>query len=226
MDKGKLIVLEGLDGSGKSTQIKLLKEKLLVFSKKIVQIKLPDYESDSSALVKMYLNGDFGNKPENVNVYAASVFYASDRYANYNLKWKQDYLSGAIILADRYTTSNMVHQSVKLPQNEWNGYIEWLNNLEYAKLKIPKPDLVIYLDMPISISQKLMTKRYGDENKKDVHERDLNYLFKCRNAAEYVGKKEGWKKVECANGEIPRTPNEISNDVFNYVLEFLKSENA
>lgn len=226
MNKGKLIVLEGLDGSGKSTQIKLLKEKLSDSYKKIVQIKLPDYESESSALVKMYLNGAFGNKPEDVNVYAASAFYAADRYANYNLKWKNDYLDGALILADRYTTSNMVHQSVKLPKEAWDGYIEWLNDLEYEKLKIPKPDLVIYLDMPISVSQKLMTGRYGDENKKDVHERNLEYLFKCQKAAEYAGKKENWKKVECSDGEAPRTPDEISKDVLSCVLKFLKNENA
>lgn len=226
MNRGKLIVLEGLDGSGKSTQIKLLKERLLGLSKKVVQIKLPDYDSASSALVKMYLNGDFGNKPEDVNVYAASTFYASDRYANYNLKWKKDYLEGAIILADRYTTSNIVHQSVKLPQSEWDGYIEWLNDLEYKKLKIPKPDLVIYLDMPVFVSQKLMTGRYGDEAKKDIHERDLEYLFKCQNAAEYAGAKENWKRIKCASGENPRTPNEISADVFACVLEFFESKNA
>ena len=179
---GKLIVIEGLDGSGKSTQINRLVEKLnKTTDLKIRQIKLPDYESDCCIPVKKYLNGDFGKNPDDVNAYAASSFYAVDRFANYKLKWKNDYDSGTLILADRYTTSNAYHQATKLPEDEWNEYFAWLEDFEYSKIKIPKPDAVIYLDMPIEISQRMMSERYnGDETRKDIHEANVQYLLKCR----------------------------------------------
>ncbi|MBQ1451182.1 MAG: deoxynucleoside kinase, partial [Clostridia bacterium] len=168
---GKLIVIEGLDGSGKSTQTKLVKEYLESKGADVHQIKLPDYESDSSALVRMYLRGEFGSSPADVGAYAASSFYAVDRYANFVTKWKEDYESGRIILADRYATSNAAHQMTKLARDEWDDYLAWLEDFEYVKIGIPKPSLVVFLDMPVEISQKLMTSRYsGDEGKKDVHE--------------------------------------------------------
>ena len=156
---GKLIVIEGLDGSGKSTQTELLQKKLAALSVDTKRIKLPDYDDPSSTLVRMYLGGEFGNDPSCVNVYAASSFYAVDRYASYSRHWKEDYLSGKVILADRYTSSNAVHQAVKLPQSEWDDYIKWLCDYEYEKLAVPKPDRIIYLDMPVDVSQRLMTKR-------------------------------------------------------------------
>lgn len=219
----KMIVIEGLDGSGKSTQIEILKNALQKQGKKIKQIKLPDYDSQSSALVKMYLAGEFGKTPQEVNAYAASTFYAVDRYANFMNKWKQDYESETLIIADRYTTSNAAHQMVKLPRGQWDEYLEWLEDIEYTKIGIPKPNLVIYLDMPIEISQKLMTSRYGgDEVKKDVHECNVEYLKSCRNAALYATEKLGWKPVKCSQGESPRSIDEISKDIMNFVkLEVL-----
>ncbi|MEG0978736.1 MAG: deoxynucleoside kinase [Oscillospiraceae bacterium] len=218
-----MIVIEGLDGSGKSTQIEILKNALQKQGKKIKQIKLPDYDSQSSALVKMYLAGEFGKTPQEVNAYAASTFYAVDRYANFMNKWKQDYESETLIIADRYTTSNAAHQMVKLPRGQWDEYLEWLEDIEYTKIGIPKPNLVIYLDMPIEISQKLMTSRYGgDEVKKDVHECNVEYLKSCRNAALYATEKLGWKPVKCSQGESPRSIDEISKDIMNFVkLEVL-----
>jgi len=188
--KGKLIVIEGLDGSGKSTQIEYLKNKLS--GRNVHQMNLPDYDSDSSALVKMYLRGDFGKKPEDVNAYAASAFYAVDRFANYKMKWKEFYDNGEIIISDRYTTSNAYHQATKVPKDDRAEFFYWLEDFEYGLLGIPEPNAVIYLDMPIEISQKMMTERYhGDETKKDIHESNLDYLYKCREAALDAGHLSG-----------------------------------
>lgn len=213
--KGKLIVIEGLDGSGKSTQTALIKEKIEKSGKTIKQIKLPDYESDSSALVRMYLGGEFGSNPSDVNTYATSLFYTVDRYANYTKVWKEDYLNGTVILADRYTTSNAVHQMVKLPKDKWDEYLNWLEDIEYKKVAIPKPDAVIFLDMPVDVSQRLMTERYsGDENKKDVHEANVSYLNACHESALYAADKLGWIVVKCSDGVNPRPIDEINADIF------------
>lgn len=215
----RLIVIEGLDGSGKSTQVEILKNALQEKGIDVKQIKLPDYENPSSTLVKMYLNGDFGASPKDVNAYAASTFYAVDRFASFTKKWKNDFENGTLILADRYTTSNASHQMVKLPKNEWASYLNWLEDFEYNKVGIPKPSLVIYLDMPVEISQKLMTSRYGgDEVKKDVHECNVEYLKACRQASLYAAKELGWKCVECSNGDMPRSIEEISKDIIHLVL--------
>ena len=214
--KGKLIVIEGLDGSGKSTQIEYLKNKLS--GRNVHQIKLPDYDSDSSALVKMYLRGDFGKKPEDVNAYAASAFYAVDRFANYKMKWKEFYDNGEIIISDRYTTSNAYHQATKIPKDDRAEFFYWLEDFEYGLLGIPEPNAVIYLDMPIEISQKMMSERYhGDETKKDIHESNLDYLYKCRDAALDAAEKMGWYVVKCNDGDEPRTIESIGDEIFNII---------
>ncbi len=211
---GKLIVIEGLDGSGKSTQTKLVREYLESKGADVHQIKLPDYESDSSALVRMYLRGEFGSSPTDVGAYAASSFYAVDRYANFVTKWKEDYESGRIILADRYATSNAAHQMTKLARDEWDEYLAWLEDFEYVKIGIPKPSLVVFLDMPVEISQKLMTSRYsGDEGKKDVHEADVAYLSACRTAGLYAAEKLGWSIIRCFEGDEPRAIEDIAADI-------------
>lgn len=215
----RLIVIEGLDGSGKSTQVEILKKAIEKIGINVKQIKLPDYENPSSTLVKMYLNGDFGANPNDVNAYAASTFYTVDRFANYTKKWKSDYDDGTLILADRYTTSNVAYQMVKLPKEQWAEYLNWLEDFEYNKIGIPKPSLVIYLDMPVEISQKLMTSRYnGDEEKKDVHECNVEYLKACRQASLYAVKELGWKCVACSNGDNARQIEEISKDIEHLVL--------
>ena len=223
MMKGKLIVIEGLDGSGKSTQVRLLAERFKKENISFRQIKLPDYEDESSTLVRMYLAGEFGSRPEDVNIYAASSFYAVDRYASYKRHWSGDYLGGTVILADRYTTSNAVHQTVKLPREEWDGYISWLTDYEYVKMGIPKPDCVIYLDMPVEISQRLMTKRYeGDEVKKDIHEANVEYLHRCREAALFAAQKLGWNVIVCSSDSVnPRPVEEIGEAVYNAVKDEL-----
>lgn len=222
---GKLIVIEGLDGSGKSTQIERLKKRLNDCDIAVRQIKLPDYDDKSSTLVKMYLGGEFGSQPSDVNIYAASSFYAVDRYASYNRHWKNDYLGGTLILADRYTTSNAVHQAVKLPSSQWADYIDWLCDYEYNKLGIPRPDKVIYLSMPVEISQKLMTARYnGDEVKKDVHEANVSYLIKCSEAAAFAADCMGWETVECSDGKNPLSIDAISDKIFEIVKKELSIE--
>lgn len=175
MSKGKLIVLEGLDGSGKATQAKLLAAHLKEQGFSVREITFPNYESDSSALVKMYLAGQFGQHPDDVNAYAASSFYAVDRYASYKKDWGSFYENGGIVIADRYTTSNAVHQCSKLPPEQWESFLGWLFDFEFHLLGLPAPDEVIYLQVDPAVSQKLMTGRYhGDESRKDVHERTSN----------------------------------------------------
>ena len=186
----KIIVIEGLDGSGKATQTKLLEKKLLKNGKSVRRLEFPDYESPSSALIKMYLAGEFGDKPEDVNAYAASAFYAVDRIASFLKYWKKDYEQDTVILSDRYATSNLIYQMSKTDEEQWESFIEWQNDFEYTKMGIPKPDTVIYLDVDPNISQRLMEKRYnGDISKKDLHEKNLSYLLKCRKGALYTAKK-------------------------------------
>jgi len=219
---GKLIVIEGLDGSGKSTQTELIKERIIQSGSVVKQIKLPDYDSDSSALVKMYLGGCFGSDPKAVNTYAASLFYTVDRFANYTNVWKEDYLNGAVILADRYATSNAVHQMVKLEKDKWDEYLSWLEDIEYNKVAVPKPDVVIFLDMPVEVSQTLMTGRYnGEESRKDVHEADVGYLKACHESAMYASEKLGWFVVHCADGDSPRSIEDINDEVFSIIKNYI-----
>ena len=223
MNNGKLIVIEGLDGSGKGTQTALLTKALSDMNIKVKQVSFPDYDNPSSALVKMYLNGELGNKPDDVNAYAASSFYAVDRYASYRQFWQSDYESGTVILADRYATSNAIYQLSKLKDDERNDFLSWLEFYEYTQLQLPKPDAVIYLDMPIEISQQLLNQRYnGDTSKKDLHESNFEFLKQCRKSALYASSQQGWKLVECSKDNKPRSIEDIHTDVLQLVLDTLK----
>lgn len=215
---GRLVVLDGLDGSGKSTQFNALDAYFSAQGIHYRQISFPDYDQPSSALVKMYLNGEFGNSPDAVSAYAASSFYAVDRYASYKKFWQKDYESGALILAARYTTSNAIHQMSKLPEAEWDGYLAWLEHYEYTLLGLPRPDQVIFLDMPPEISQRLLSSRYGgDECKKDIHERNRAYLLTCRRAALAAAERLGWKVVSCAAGDAPRSVEDITRELIGII---------
>ena len=214
--KGRLIVIEGLDGSGKATQAKRLAAALQQHGKRVREISFPNYDSDSSTLVKMYLSGAFGTQPGDVNAYAASSFYAVDRYAGMKQDWGAFYDSGGILIADRYTTSNAVHQCCKLPGAQWDAYLDWLFDYEYRLLGLPTPDLVVYLRLGIETSQRLMSERYhGDEKKKDIHESNLSYLEQAHLAADYCASKYDWKTVECAERGSLRCIDEIGADVWN-----------
>lgn len=217
---GKLIVIEGLDGCGKSTQLELLPKNLLEKGIESKSVSFPDYDSDSSALVKMYLSGAFGKKPGDVNAYAASLFYAVDRFASYKTNWGEFYNQDGVIVSGRYTTSNAVHQTSKMDECYWKDFLDWLYELEYNKVGIPKPDKVIFLDMPVEVSQKLLSGRYkGDEAKKDIHESDTEYLDKCRKAAMFTAQYSGWTIIPCAKDGEPRSIEEIAKDILEETLK-------
>jgi len=210
-----LIVLEGLDGSGKSTQLALLQQWLAQQGNEPLTIKLPDYDDDSSVLVRQYLAGRFGDQPGDVNAYAASMFYAVDRYANYKLKWAQAHADGRAILADRYTTSNAYHQASKLAPEQWADYFAWLEDTEYHKLGLPKPDLVLYLDMPTALSHMLTGKRGAQ----DIHESATDYLALCRKAALAAAEHYGWHIIPCAHDGAIRSIDEIHAEIVRWVGE-------
>ena len=219
---GKLIVLEGLDGSGKSTQLDLLFKKLVDGGTDCKWVSFPNYNDDSSALVKMYLDGQFGTKPDDVNAYAASCFYACDRFASFKKDWGKDYNEGSVIVSGRYTTSNAVHQCSKLPEEEWENFLSWLYDFEYNKLGIPAPDKVIFLDVPNEISQKLLDGRYNaDGGHKDIHERDTAYLEKCRKAALFTAKFSGWTCISCAKEGKLRSIEDISKEILEETLKVI-----
>ncbi|MDE6678694.1 MAG: thymidylate kinase [Ruminococcus sp.] len=211
---GKLIVIEGLDGSGKHTQALLLRDYLESTGKSVKLVSFPDYESPSSSLVKMYLSGDFGTDADSVNPYASSTFYAVDRFASFRTKWKDFYENGGIVIADRYTTSNAVHQCSKLPKDQWDGFLKWLFEFEYEYMGIPQPDIVIYLRADTAVSQKLISGRYNsDESKKDIHERDVDYLKRSQISADYCAEKLGWNIIECIENGFMRSVESISEEV-------------
>lgn len=222
MSKGKLIVIEGLDGSGKATQTAMLTNSLINKGKDVKQVSFPDYNNPSSSLVKMYLKGELGSKPDDVNAYAASSFYAVDRYASYKKFWQNDYENGKIIIADRYTTSNAIYQLSKVEPENQRDFLQWLKYYEYQLLGLPEPDAVIYLDMPIEISQRLLTERYnGDDEKKDLHESNFLFLQQCRKSAIYSAEQQGWQIVKCAKENEPRTIDDIHCEVLKLVEMFV-----
>ena len=216
--KGQLIVIEGLDGSGKATQANRLLEALAAQGKPVRKVSFPNYASDASAPIRMYLAGEFGKDPSAVNAYAASTFFAVDRYASFKKDWAEFYDNGGIIIADRYTTFNAVHQCSKLPKEQWDGYLSWLFDFEYRLMGIPAPDRVIYLQVDPTVSQKLMTGRYrGDESKKDIHESNLSYLDRSREAAEYCAQALGWQTVHCVLAGELRPIEDISREILSIV---------
>lgn len=223
---GKLIIFEGLDGSGKGTQAALAHDALTKLGRAPRVVSFPHYESDSSALVRMYLSGQFGSKPDDVNAYAASTFYAVDRFASYKTDWGEFYRHNGLVLADRYTTSNAVHQCSKLPPMHWDGFLNWLFDFEYKKIGVPAPDLVLYLAVDPDVSQKLLSARYhGDESRKDIQEKDTEYIARSRAAAEYCARTLGWQRIECTqtvnNEKIIRPVEDIHAEVLAQIKEIL-----
>lgn len=222
---GILIAIDGVDASGKQTQTELLKKRLVEDGKNIKAVSFPAYDNPSSTLVKMYLNGDFGEKPSDVNAYATSTFFAADRFATYRTDWGKDYNSGTIILADRYVSSNLIHQASKVDNSaEKDKFLTWLDDLEHNIYGLPRPDVTIFLDMPPEYGAMLMKDRANKSNgtdKKDIHESDFSYLETSYNNAVYVAERFNWKRVSCVkNGEI-RSVEDIHNDIYSIIKEIL-----
>ena len=211
---GKLFVFEGTDGSGKATQTELLCRYLERCAVPYRKLTFPRYGQPSAAMVQAYLDGQLGRAPGDVNAYAASLFYAVDRYASYKQDWGGFYESGGLVVADRYTTSNAVHQASKLPDGEREAYLDWLFDLEYRRLGLPQPDRVLYLDMPAAAAERMLRSReQATGTRADIHERDAAYLLRCRQNAREVVRRCGWQVIPCASGETPRTPEEIHSRV-------------
>ena len=215
---GKLIVIEGTDGSGKSTQFRLLSEHLQKEAVEFKHIVFPRYSEESSALIRMYLSGQFGSRPDDVNAYAAASFFAVDRYASYKQDWGTWYEEGGLIVSDRYTTSNAVHQASKEQGEAQQAFLKWLYEFEYDKLGLPRPDLVIYLDVPTAFTEKMMRSREAATNTQaDIHEQDMTYLTTCRETGRAAANYYGWKIIECVRDGQMRTIEDIHQEIYQLV---------
>ena len=221
---GKLIVIEGVDSSGKETQTKLLYEALKAENNLVEKISFPDYESDFCLPVKRYLAGDLGDNPDDVNAYAASSFYAIDRYASYKTKWGAFYENGGTVVCDRYVTSNIVHQAMKI-HGDKKPFIDWLTDFEYNKLGLPVPDAVIFLDMPPEFAQMLMAERKNKitgEDQKDIHEKNASYLQQAYDNAVVVAEHLGWHRIYCVEDGKFKKIEEIHKEISQFLSKKLK----
>lgn len=218
--RGKLIVFEGIDGSGKSTQFELMCRCLDEMDYEYKRLVFPQYEEPSSALIRMYLDGQFGQKPGDVNAYAASAFYAVDRYASYVKVWRDFYLQGGTILADRYTTSNAIHQGSKLSADLRMQYLKWLEEFEYDLMGLPRPDKVLYMDVTLEVALANMRQRESSTDKSgDIHEADERYLADCLEAACFAANFYGWSRVTCAHDGEMRHLDDIHKDIFSLTFQ-------
>ena len=219
---GKLIVFEGTDGSGKATPAKLLAQRLRDEGVPFQEIDFPRYGKPSAVMVEEYLRGAYGKKPGDVSAYAATLFYAMDRYASYKEDWGNFYEAGGLVLANRYTTSNAVHQASKLPPTEREAYLSWLFDLEYKRLGLPEPTLVLYLDLPTELTEQMMRQRQEETGvSADIHERDETYLRNCRQNARQVARDCGWTVLNCARDGQIRTVEDIHGEVYRKVRKVL-----
>ena len=223
---GKLIVFEGTDGSGKATQAKLLCETLAQRGIAYREIDFPRYGNPFAEPANLYLHGALGNRPGDVNAYAASVLYAVDRFASYKEDWGGFYEEGGIVVANRYTTSNAVHQSSKVPPEERLAFFQWLFDFEYGRLGLPEPDLVLYLDMPTERAVDMLRQRERDTHTQgDIHETDSAYLATCRQAALEAAERYGWTKIPCLDQEGRlRRIDEIHQDIWQAVRPLLETK--
>lgn len=226
---GILIAIDGVDSSGKQTQTELLYDRLKNEGKRVRKISFPAYDKASSVLVKEYLSGDYGKNPEDVNAYAASVLFAVDRFSTFRKDWKKDYDDGVIIIADRYVSSNMIHQAGKISDEKGKDeFLDWVEDLEFKKLSLPVPTITVFLDMPTEYGVKLMENRNnkitGNE-KKDIHESDKNHLEASYKNAFYVADKFGWNVVSCVKNNEIKTINEINDEIYKIIIEKITTKN-
>ncbi len=221
--EGKLIIIEAGDGCGKATQTARLYERLTAEGYPVKKVGFPDYASPSSALIKMYLGGEFGTQPDAVNAYAASAFFAVDRFASYKTSWGEWYRQGGIILADRYTTSNMVHQAVKIAdESAKDSFLDWLWDLEFVKFGLPVPNQVLFLDVPPDLSSRLLAERSvkaGDEP--DIHERDMDYLARCYHSYRLLAARYGWQSIDCVSADGLKSVDQIHQAIYHSVKTIL-----
>ena len=219
---GRLIVFEGTDGSGKATQSRLLCEHLQRENIPYKNITFPQYGKPSAAMVQEYLDGNLGRRPGDVNAYAASLMFSMDRYASYKQDWGAFYEAGGLVIADRYTTSNAVHQTAKLPPEERDAFLDWLFDFEYRLLGLPEPTRVLYLDMPTEATEQMMRLREAaTHTKADIHEKDQAYLRRCRENAAHVVARCGWTRIDCARAGAPRLIDDIHNEVMTCVADLI-----
>lgn len=225
---GKLIVIEGTDSSGKETQTRKLYERLEKEITNVRKLSFPNYKSPACEPVKMYLAGAFGDNALDINPYPVSTMFAIDRYASYKMEWEKFYQDGGIIVTDRYTTSNMVHQASKIESiDKKNEYLDWLEELEYSKMGIPRPDLIIFLNMPTETAAELMAQRKNKitgEDIKDIHEKDISYLKKSYENACNIAKKYNWLEIKCVENGKLKTIDEIGEEIFSVVKKILYME--
>ena len=225
---GKLFVIDGTDGSGKQTQFDLLKKHLDKDGIEYQTVSFPNYDSPSSALVKMYLSGEFGEDAKKISPYIASTFYAADRYATFTKDFKKYYDEGGIILADRYTTANMVHQAGKIKdEKEREKFLNWLFDLEFNIYGLPVPTQVFFLNMPPKIVKELIKNRenkFTHNEKKDIHERDQKHLEESYNAACSLAKKYNWNEIHCVKNDILRTREDIHEEVYEVVCKEIRKK--
>lgn len=220
---GKLIVIEGTDGSGKSTQFRLLTDRLTAENIPFQKIVFPQYSQESSALIRMYLGGEFGSRASDVNAYTASTFYAVDRFASYKKVWGSWYERGGLVVADRYTTSNAVHQASKEPEEKREDFLKWLYELEYDHMGLPRPDLTIYLDVPTDFTEKLLRSREQSTNTQaDIHERDTSYLATCRRMGRAAAEFYGWTVIECVRNGSMRSKEDIHEEIYRHAAKCLE----
>jgi dTMP kinase len=216
---GRLIVFEGTDGSGKSTQFRLACDALAARGQDFRTCVYPQYQEDSSALVRMYLRGEFGSRPGDVNAYAAAAFFAVDRYAGYKKHWADYYAAGGLVVLARFTTSNAVHQASKLPEDQREDFFRWLADFEYGRLGLPAPDLVLWLDLPIPLAAANLRRRESDTHTTaDIHEVDQDYLSACRQTAAQAARFYGWQRIDCADG---RGGVRSMEDIHREIMTFL-----
>lgn len=219
---GKLIVLEGTDGSGKATQARMMGQRLQREGIAFREIDFPRYGNPFAEPANLYLHGALGSEPGDVNAYASSVFFAVDRFASYKEEWGTFYEQGGVVIANRYTTSNAVHQASKLPAGERREYLDWLFDLEYRRLGLPAPDLVVYLDLPTELSEQMLRRREtATGTQADIHEQDEEYLRSCRMNARDIAHDLGWTVIHCDREGAVRTVEDIHEEIWQQVRRYL-----
>jgi len=222
---GKLIVFEGIDGSGKSTQFDMMCKRLSDDNCQFRRIVFPRYSEPSSALIKMYLAGDFGNDPDSVNAYAASSFYAVDRYASFIRDWRDYYNSGGFILTDRYTTSNALHQGAKIDKDQRENFFKWLYDYEFNLIGLPVPDIIIYMEIGIEYAAKRLLQRQKETGTyADIHENDMLYLKSSIESGEQAATQFGWHRISCINNGVERNKEDLHEEIYNHVSKLTRNE--